>query len=117
MKFLMDAHLPLQLAKWLRDMGYETIHTLELPNKNKTDDQEIIARSIQEEYIVITKDEDFYNYFILKKQPYKIRWITTGNIDNRGLIKLFEDNFEYLKLCLQNYHVVEINNESVTVHF
>ena len=45
--------------------GYDTIHTLELSNRNATKDTEI-QLSIQEEQIVITRDADFYDSYTNK---------------------------------------------------
>lgn len=36
MKFLVDAQLPHQLARLLREAGFDTIHTRELPQQNAT---------------------------------------------------------------------------------
>ena len=42
MRFLVDAQLPLQLARLLGLAGYDVRHTLELPNGNRTADREIV---------------------------------------------------------------------------
>jgi hypothetical protein len=42
MKFLIDAQLPRRLAHQLRAAGFETIHTLDLPQGNRTSDQALI---------------------------------------------------------------------------
>ncbi len=67
MKFLIDAQLPVKLAKFLTSKGFIAIHTLELPNGNKTTDTEIIELSIRDSCIVVTKDSDF-GTFTNKKQ-------------------------------------------------
>lgn len=41
MKFLVDAQLPYLLAQWIRDKGYEVVHTDDLPAKDETENQEI----------------------------------------------------------------------------
>jgi predicted nuclease of predicted toxin-antitoxin system len=46
MKFLIDAHLPMRLANWLKEKGHDVIHTRELPHKNQTDDIDIIQLSV-----------------------------------------------------------------------
>lgn len=46
MKFLIDANLPFKLAKSLKDKGYDVIHTDDLPDKEKTKDNEIRKISI-----------------------------------------------------------------------
>jgi predicted nuclease of predicted toxin-antitoxin system len=33
-----DAQLPQLLAVWLKEYGYDTIHTLELPEANRSND-------------------------------------------------------------------------------
>jgi predicted nuclease of predicted toxin-antitoxin system len=43
MKFLVDAQLPVRLARFLESTGYDTIHTKDLSNKNATSDTEINA--------------------------------------------------------------------------
>ena len=65
MRFLLDAHLPRQLAVVFQSLGQEAIHTLDLPKKNKTPDEEIIAYSITFDRIVTTKDADFVDAFYM----------------------------------------------------
>ncbi len=75
---------------WLREKGFDSIHTLELPNKNSTTDEAINQASFGEEKIVISKDTDFLQSFKLTKQYYKLLLITTGNILNNQLKEIFE---------------------------
>lgn len=117
MKFLVDAHLPMRLVHWLRERGHDVVHTRELPLKNKTDDVDIIQLSVKEGRTVISKDEDFYKYFILKGEPPKLLMLTMGNIVNKDLIMLFEKNIEQIEDDLENNRVVELSNHTVTVHF
>ncbi|MEH2053942.1 DUF5615 family PIN-like protein [Nostoc sp.] len=72
MKFLVDAQLPVRLARFLESAGYDTIHTKDLLNKNATSDTEINAVSIRDNRIVITKDSDFLNSFLTIQEPYKL---------------------------------------------
>ena len=101
MRFLVDAHLPMRLVYWLRERGHDVIHTRELLYKNRTDDMDIIKLSIEQDRAVISKDEDFYKYFILNGQPPKLLMLTMGNIDNRGLIVLFEKNIDQIEADLE----------------
>ncbi|MEM6298103.1 MAG: DUF5615 family PIN-like protein, partial [Bacteroidota bacterium] len=88
-----------------------------LPEQNLTEDMVIIRISEEENRTVISKDNDFYEYFILKQSPPKLLMITTGNITNRVLFKLFEDNFDRILDELEKNKVVELSNEAITVHF
>jgi predicted nuclease of predicted toxin-antitoxin system len=48
MKFLIDAHLPRRLKYRLQERGFDTIHTLDLPLKNRTPDSVLEEISISE---------------------------------------------------------------------
>ncbi|WP_445174466.1 DUF5615 family PIN-like protein [Microcoleus sp.] len=62
------------------------MHTKDLPRRNTTPDSEINWLSIQENRIVITKDRNFIDSFMIQQQPYKLLILTTGNINNNQLI-------------------------------
>jgi len=54
MNFIVDAQLPRKLILLLRNAGHDAVHTLELPNRNRTTDAEINSISITEQRVVIT---------------------------------------------------------------
>jgi len=66
-KFLIDAHLPRRLARMMQAQNIDVVHTLDLPKGNKTKDSDINKLSLKENRIVITKDNDFVNSFLLQK--------------------------------------------------
>ena len=80
MKFLVDAQLPRHLAASLKWSGHDVLHTLDLPSGNRTPDWRINEISVQEQRIVVTKDADFVNSFLLTGVPYKLLLVSTGNI-------------------------------------
>lgn len=83
MKFLVDAQLPKAVALFLRGRGFDALHTLDLPEKNVTDDLQINRISLAEQRIVISKDSDFYDSYSAKQQPYKLLYLTMGNIGTK----------------------------------
>src|SRR5688572_19092201 len=109
MKFLIDAQLPKSLATFLREKGFDAIHTIELPNGNATTDAEINQISISERRIVVTKDGDFFNIFAARKEPYKLLHVRTGNISNAKLFEIFEKNLEAMIGELTESNVIEID--------
>lgn len=117
MKFLIDAQLPKSLARFLRERGFDAIHTLDLPNRNVTDDIEINRISLAEERIVISKDSDFYDSYSARKEPHKLLYLTTGNIRNKDLIELFDTNFLLIIHALQTGSVIELSQNAVIVIF
>ncbi len=116
MKFLIDAQLPRKLAKTINDAGYRAIHTLLLPEANKTTDADINLLSVTEEWIVITKDSDFVDSFLLKKEPWKLLLISTGNIRNDELINLFLSNIQNIAATFEAHHYLELNKENLLIH-
>ncbi len=113
MKFLVDAQLPKELARFLRKTGFDAIHTSELPNGNNTSDAEINTLSLREQRIVITKDGDFYNSFTSTKEPYKLLHIRTGNISNAKLMEIFEKNISAILTELAERDIVEIDQHYI----
>ena len=92
--FIVDAQLPYGIATLLRKNGFDAIHTDDLPNKAKTTDGEIRILAKKENRIVITKDSDFFDSYILSKSPRQLLLISTGNIINKDLFNLFEKHIE-----------------------
>jgi predicted nuclease of predicted toxin-antitoxin system len=115
MKFIVDAQLPRKLAVWLRAKGFSAIHTLELPNQNLTSDKEINRLSILEERIVISKDSDFYDSYFNILEPYKLIFLTTGNIRTNELVAIFEQNLPEIINAIELNAVVEITRTNLIV--
>lgn len=113
MKFIVDAQLPKSLAVLLREKGFDTLHTTELPNGNDTTDEEINRLSLAENRIVISKDSDFYDSFSAKKEPYKLLQVKTGNIKNSQLVELFDRNIEIITDKLNESSVVQISQNLI----
>lgn len=117
MKFLVDAQLPRRIARWLNDAGFEAVHTLDLPLKNKTPDPTINRLSVDEQRIVITKDADFVDSFVLHGIPWKLLLISTGNIRNSDLEVLLHANAEKLAKTFESGAAfVELNRTNLIVH-
>ena len=116
MKFLIDAQLPRRLAIQLAHAGFEVTHTLDLPQGNRTTDQELIRLSIVEQSVVVTKDADFVESFLLKREPWKLLLISTGNIRNDELVSLFVLNIDRLADSFETFDFIELNRTSVICH-
>lgn len=116
MKFLVDAQLPRRLANWLSEMGHDVKHTMDLPKGNRTTDQEINKISIEERRIVVTKDADFVNSFLIQNEPYKLLLVSTGNITNKELESIISKNLEQIGEALTQHMFVEIDRKTITIH-
>lgn len=117
MRVLVDAQLPLRLAQFLASKNVDAKHTLDLPEQNATSDSEIVQIADGEDRIVISKDSDFLDNYILENRPKKLLIVSTGNINNTGLIQIFEKNLESLKTLFENNFVIEIDEDEIQIHY
>ena len=108
MKFLVNAQLPRRLIRRLQEFSHEAMHTLDLPLGNRTPDETINEVSVREKYIVITKDADFVDSFILHRQPYKLLLISTGNITNADMTDIVH--------ALESHDFIEMSRTALIIH-
>jgi predicted nuclease of predicted toxin-antitoxin system len=115
MNFLVDAQLPIDLSELFNKKGHDSIHTSQLPDKNLTSDSYIRVLSIKEERVVVTKDSDFYDSYILKKEPHKVVFVRTGNQKTGTLIDLFTNRFDQIISRLEEGGMIELTMENVKI--
>ena len=116
MKFLLDAQLPKKLSLFLSYRGHDSLHTLDLPRKNRSKDSELNTFSVDDKRVLISKDMDFVESLLISDKPYKLLYVNTGNIRNKELQELFVVNLEKLVEALEENRFVELTNESIVVH-
>ena len=113
MKFIVDAQLPYQMALFIRRKGFEAIHTNDLPDRERTSDDYLREISLKENGIIISKDSDFIDSFMLKSIPKKLFIITTGNIKNKQLLSLLNENWDKIIEMFKSCDLIEMNNSSI----
>lgn len=116
MKFLVDAQLPGKLCEILNQLGVESIHVDEILNGDESADLEIANFADIHNYIVITKDYDFYHSHMVMKVPKKLLLITTGNLKNHQLFHLIRNNLLLIINSLSKNNFVELSNDGIIVH-
>ena len=94
LQFIIDTQLPPKMALFLNDRGHDAFHTIEFPNGVLTKDEEIIKIAVSQNRIIVTKDHDFLNHFLIKGPVPKILLIETGNINNNDLFELIGKQLE-----------------------
>ena len=100
----------------MQSKDIDVIHTLDLPKGNKTKDSEINHLSLAEQRIVVTKDNDFVNSFLLHNRPYKLLLVTTGNITNKDLQALMESRLEQLLELFESCDFIELSRDYLVIH-
>jgi predicted nuclease of predicted toxin-antitoxin system len=114
MKFLIDAQLPPSLKQLFIDKGYDCIHTLDLETGNETPDHIINKISVEQQRILITKDSDFVDSFIINSEPYKLIMVKLGNTSKNELIQFFTDRFVNIIEMIKGKDMILINRENYT---
>ena len=113
MKFLVDAHLPRRLCSLLAQAGYDAAHTSEMPAGNRTVDETLNERSLNEQRVVVTKDKDFFHSHILHRRPWKLLLVRTGNISTADLCNLVATHLTSILSALDQHTLVELDREQV----
>ncbi len=116
MKFVVDAQLPRRLASQLAAAGHDAVHTLDLPQGNRTPDRDIASIAVSQKRVVVTKDQDFVTQFLLRGAPPKLFLVSTGNISNEALSHLVAVNLTALLAALAKHDFVELSASAITVH-
>lgn len=116
MRFLIDAHLPRRLVILLASAGHDAIHTLDLPDGNKTTDVFILKVAAQEQRVVVTKDADFVNSYQVKQQPERLLLISTGNITNAALEALLVPGLPSIVSAFSTAHFLELSKTALIIH-
>ena len=116
MKFLVDAQLPRQLARLLISEKHDAVHTLDLPGGNRTPDAELSEICEREQRVLVTKDLEFADSFLLKQQPPLLLLISTGNIGNREREALVRARLADVEAAFVSSSFVELDRDAVIIH-
>lgn len=115
MNFLVDAQLPRRMTAWLAAAGCNAIHTLDLPDANRTTDEQINDVADREGRVVVTKDADFVDSHILRGRPAKLLLISTGNISNQELEALIVPLIPDLVREFGTHSFLELGQAGITI--
>lgn len=115
MKFLCDVHISFRMKNHLVSLSFDALHVNNMPDKWHTKDADISAFADEHDLIVITKDVDFRNAYLIRKTPKKLVKISLGNIANDELIKSFERHLDFIsQLDKKGGFLVELDKEGAT---
>lgn len=115
MKVLVDAQLPRRLAGWLSGAGCDALHTLDLPDGNRSTDEQVMQRAELDGRVVVSKDADFVNSHLISGRPSKLLLVSTGNISNAELEKLLVPLVPALSTAFQSHVFVELTRGGIII--
>ncbi len=101
LRFLIDTQLPPKLAEILNQRGCEAVHTVSYLDGPLMKDRSLIEIATAEQRIIITKDSDFLDYFLLKGAPPQVLLLQIGNVKNRRLFDAFRANLAQIQALFE----------------
>ncbi|HPI12946.1 MAG TPA: DUF5615 family PIN-like protein [Catalimonadaceae bacterium] len=116
MKFIIDTQLPPNLEELFKWKGHEARHTIRWQNGHLMNDNEIISIAKSEGFIVVTKDNDFLNHFLVSGFPPAVLMLSIGNISNPDLTRFLSNNFKSIEdAFLAGSHLVVLQTDRLIV--
>lgn len=113
MKFLCDVHISYKLVRYLGSQGFETVHVNDILERWHTTDSAICRYADENDMVVISKDMDFKNSYLIHSTPRKLIKINLGNLSNSRLIELFSENLKAIsQLQKYNSFMLELDQDS-----
>jgi len=114
MNILCDVHISYKICKFLNDKNINAVHVNQILNKSETKNSEICVYADSNDYIVLTKDTDFKNTFLINKTPKKLIKTNLGNISNQELMKILEAHLKLIfKLNRKPLFLLEIDIDQI----
>jgi len=103
MKFIVDSQLPELVTTRLQNLVYVNY----LSEGNKTTDHEILDICESESRVLITREEDFIEGFILRGRPREIIYMHPACKCSK-LLKLMESKMDYVEHIIASEGIYEV---------
>jgi len=96
------------MARWISSRDHEASHVFDIA-MHRAGDAAIWALAAKEDRILITKDEDFVDRWLLNAAPIALVWIRKGNCSNDALMIWLEPLWsETIKRLEQGERLIEL---------
>jgi predicted nuclease of predicted toxin-antitoxin system len=107
-RFLIDSQLPVALARLLSSAGSVSLHVGEV-GLAQAPDSEIWRYAADRQFILVSKDEDFFHRAARPGASVQLVWIRLGNCRKAALLATIEGTWPRVCACLQaGERIVEI---------
>ena len=91
MRLLFDEQLAEDLCELLRDAFPES-HHVRLLGAGGASDEHVWQLAIDHGCVLVTKDEDFHRFSVLRGAPPKVVWLRIGNCTTGEILTLLLDS-------------------------
>jgi predicted nuclease of predicted toxin-antitoxin system len=99
MKLLLDENLSRRIVPFIQDR-YPGSTQVVLLGLEQANDKTIRQYAIDQDYVIVTQDADFYELSLIYGQPPKIVWLKVGNQTKAAMIKTLLDNQPIIEQAL-----------------
>ena len=106
---MLDENLSRRIVPFIQD-SYPGSTQVALIGLERADDKTVRQYAIDHDFVIATKDADFYEMNILYGQPPKIIWLKIGNLSKADTIRILQDNRIAVEqtLSIENKACIEI---------
>lgn len=115
MNVIVDAHLPRRMTAWFAAAGCDALHTLDLPDGNRTTDAQLNDVADRDARVIVTKDADFVDSHLLAGRPARLLLVSTGNISNRQLEALVVPLISDIVREFGSHNFLEVGPTGITI--
>ena len=115
MRILLDAQLPRSLVRPLEQLGCDVLHTLDLPDGNRSADSMISSIADSDGRVVFSKHADFVRSHLLRGTPARLLIVATGNIGNQELTALLLRVLPELNRQFETHVLIELSRKALVV--
>ena len=118
MKFIIDENISPDVLPFFLNAGITAIHVNQLKKEKGVSikDQQLRRLAIYQNWVIVTKDDDFVKSFISRKVPEKLVFLV-GLDDKQQLLARIEEIVPELEDLLTKYDFLEVNHSGIKLPF
>jgi predicted nuclease of predicted toxin-antitoxin system len=96
MKLLLDENLSRRIVPFLQ-ADYPDSTQIVLANMETASDLDVWQFARENDYVIVTKDSDFYDMTLTLGTPPRVIWIKTGNVSKSVITNLLLQNSKQIE--------------------
>jgi predicted nuclease of predicted toxin-antitoxin system len=105
-RLLIDENLPYSLGARL---GVDYIHASQIADQ--ASDSLLWQQARAKDWVVLTRDTDFFDRLLLYGPPPKVIWVRLGNVRKNELLKILSERWPIIEQRIHSNDLVEVYPE------
>ena len=102
-RILIDENLPFSLGVKL---GADYIHASQIADQ--ASDTLLWEQARKNDWIVLTRDTDFFDRLLVHGTPPKVIWIRLGNLRKADLLNIMEERWPSILKLIRSHDLIEV---------